>query len=74
VDALVGEAVAARPIGALRTGSAVRIIDAFFMRTAYDAVNHGHGPDLMLTEKCLDLLTNRVVVADVALLRKPALD
>src|SRR5271170_1173431 len=69
----MGEAVAARPIGALGTGLAVMIIHTFFMRTANDAVDHGHGADLMLTEKCLDFRSDCVVATDVALLGKPAL-
>jgi hypothetical protein len=70
----MGEAVAVRPIGALGTRLAVGIVHAFFMRTAYDAVDSGHGADLVLTEKGFDLLTYGVVVADVAVLGKPALE
>jgi hypothetical protein len=70
----MGEAVAACPKGALGTRLTVGIVHAFFMQTAYDAVDCGHGTDLMLTEKGLDLLSDGVVVADVAILGKPALE
>ncbi|MEA2541402.1 MAG: hypothetical protein QOH35_2768 [Acidobacteriaceae bacterium] len=71
---LMGEAVAACPKGALGTRLTVGIVHAFFMRTADDAVDCGHGTDFMLTEKGVDLLCDGVVVADVTVLGKPALE
>ncbi|MDQ1451372.1 MAG: hypothetical protein QOK38_1238, partial [Acidobacteriaceae bacterium] len=38
------------------------------------AVDCGHGTDFMLTEKGVDLLCDGVVVADVTVLGKPALE
>src|SRR5271156_123191 len=69
----MGEAVAARPKRALRTRVAGRIVHTFFVGTAYDAIHPGHGADPMLAQKYLDLFANCVVVADVAILREPAL-
>ena len=65
---LMGEAVAARPKGALGTRLTVGIVHAFFMGTAYNAVDGGDRTDLMLMEKGLDLPTDGVIVADVAVL------
>lgn len=65
---LMREAVAACPKGALGTRLTVGIVHAFFMRTADDAIDCGHGKDFMLTEKGIDLLCDGVIVADVTVL------
>ena len=42
VDAFMGEAVAARPIRAVRAGVAFGVVDTFLVRAADDAVGHDH--------------------------------
>jgi len=51
LDALVGEAVAASPEGTLRTGFALRIVNAFFVRAADDFVDGGRGFDVVFFEE-----------------------
>ena len=58
VDAFMGEAVAARPIRAVRAGVAFGVVDAFLVRAADDAVGHDHGASLVLAKEGLDLLTD----------------
>jgi hypothetical protein len=54
LDALVGEAVAASPEGTLRTGFALRIVNAFFVRAADDFVDGGRGFDVVSFEEGRD--------------------
>src|SRR5712671_889938 len=62
LNALVGEAVAPRPIG---TGGSVRVVSAFLVRAADDAVgDHGRAGSVSL-EECQNLLANGWVVAHV---------
>jgi hypothetical protein len=42
VDAFTGEAVAARPIRAMRAGVAFGVVDTFLVRAADDTVGHNH--------------------------------
>jgi hypothetical protein len=59
----MGEAVAARPIRAVRAGVAFGVVDTFLVRAADDAVGHDHGASLMLAKEGLDLLAdNRIGV------------
>src|SRR5258708_40134739 len=46
----MGEAVAARPIRAVRAGVAFGVVDTFLVRAADDAVGHDHGASLMLAK------------------------
>ena len=56
MDAFMGEAVAARPIRAVRAGVAFGVVDTFLVRAADDAVGHDDGASLMLAKEGLDLL------------------
>ena len=66
VDAFMGEAVAARPIRAVRAGVAFGVVDTFLVRAADDAVGHDHGASLMLAKEGLDLLADNRIVAYIA--------
>ena len=59
----MGEAVAARPIRAVRAGVAFGVVDTFLVRAADDAVSHDHGASLMLAKEGLDLLADNRIVA-----------
>jgi hypothetical protein len=74
LNAFVSEAVASGPIGALRAGLAVWVIDAFIMRAPDNAICNYHGACVMLTEKVRDPLAGECVVADVCSFREPTLD
>ncbi len=74
LNAFVGEAIASCPIGALRAGLALWIIDAFFMRASENAISQYHGAYLMLTEKVRDLLADDGVAPDVGSFGEPTLE
>ena len=74
MNAFVGEAVASSPIGALRAGLALWVIDAFFMRAPDNAVCKYDGAYVMLTEKVRDFLAGDGVTADVCSFREPTLE
>jgi hypothetical protein len=74
VDALMGEAVAARPIRAVRAGVAFGVVDTFLVRTADDAVGHDHGTSLVLSKEGLDLLADNRIAADIDAFGEPAFE
>lgn len=75
LNTFVRETVAAGPIRTLRTGGSVRIVDAFFMGTADDAVgNHSRAGSVRL-EKGHDLLADGGITTHIQLaIGKPALE
>jgi hypothetical protein len=70
----MGEAVAARPIRAVRAGVAFGVVDTFLVRTADDAVGHDHGTSLMLAKEGLDLLADNRIAADIDAFGEPAFE
>jgi hypothetical protein len=74
VDAFMGEAVAARPIRAVRAGVAFGVVDTFLVRAADDAVGHDHGASLMLAKEGLDLLADNRIVAYIDVFGEPAFE
>src|ERR1035441_4198779 len=70
----MGEAVAARPIRAVRAGVAFGVVDTFLVRAAHDAVGHDHGASLMLAKKGLDLLADDRIAADIDAFGDPAFE
>jgi hypothetical protein len=75
LNSFVREAVAAGPIRTLRTGGSVRIVNAFFMGTADDAVgNHSRAGSVRL-EEGHDLLADSGITTHIQLaIGKPALE
>jgi hypothetical protein len=74
LNAFVSEAVASSPIGALRAGLALWVVDAFFMRAPDNAIRKNHRAYVMLKEKVRDLLAGDGVVADVSSFRELTLE
>ncbi len=75
VNALVCEAVASGPIGTLRARSSFRVIRAFFVRAADNAVGHNCGAGGVRLEEGQYLLTNGGITADVQVaLGEPAFE
>src|ERR1035441_3403334 len=70
----MGEAVAARPIRAVRAGVAFGVVDTFLVRAAHDAVGHDHGARLMLAKKGLDLLADDRSAAYIDAFGEPGLE
>jgi len=74
VDAFMGEAVATRPIRAVRAGVAFGVVDSFLVRAADDAVGHDHRASLMLAKEGLDLLADNRIAADIDAFGEPAFE
>ena len=70
----MGEAVAARPIRAVRAGLAFGVVDAFLVRAADDTVGHDHGASLMLAQEGLDLLADNRAAANIDIFGEPAFE
>ena len=74
MDALAGETVAPRPVGALRAGFSLGVVDAFFVRAADEAIGDDHGLGGVLFEEGDNVLANGEVVAYVGIFGKPAFE
>jgi hypothetical protein len=74
VDAFMGEAVAARPIRAVRAGLAFGVVDTFLVRAAHDAVGHDHRASLMLAKEDQDLLADDRIAAYIDVFGEPAFE
>ena len=70
----MGEAVAARPIRAVRAGVAFGVVDTFLVRTADDAVGHDHGTSLMLAKEGQDPLADDRIAAYIDVFGEPAFE
>lgn len=55
----------------MRTGSAIRIVDAFLMRAAQKNFPHCHCMHFKAAQKCSDLAESHRVVTQIAPLREP---
>src|SRR5713226_7368252 len=74
VNALAGEAVASGPVGTLRAGFSVGIVDAFFVWAPDDSVSDNDRLDAVLFYQRDNLLANIGVLARVHVLREPAFE
>jgi len=74
MDAFVGEAVAASPEWALGARFPFRVIDAFFVRAANNAISYDHGFGGVLSQKVENLLANSRVSAHIRVLGEPSLE
>ena len=74
MDAFAREPVATGPVGAPWTGFSLWVINAFFVRTANEAVGGDHRPSAVLFEESENLLADRGVAAHVRIFRKPAFE
>jgi len=75
LNPLVRKAVTSGPIGTLRARSSFRVVRAFFVRAADDAVGHDGGAQCVRLEECQNLLTNGGVVAYIQVaLGEPAFE
>src|ERR1017187_2120154 len=69
----MSEAIAARPVWALRTLLSLRVVNSLFMRAADDAVGDDGGAHTVLLDKLDDLRVDIGIEAHVAIFRKEAL-
>lgn len=74
LNALAREAITSGPVGALRAGLSVRVVDAFLVRATNDAVGDDHGLGSVLFEEGEYLLADSLVGADVDVLRDSAFE
>src|SRR5260370_36805820 len=68
----MGEAVAARPIRAVRARVAFGVVDTFLVRTADDPVGDDHDTSLMLSKEGLNLLADSRIAAYIDAFGVPA--
>ena len=75
LNPLVCKAVTSGPIGTLGARSSFRVVRAFFVRAADDAVGHDGGARGVRLDECQNLLTNGGVVAYIQIaLGEPAFE
>ncbi|SRR6266436_5693968 len=71
LDAFASEAITPSPVGALRAGFSLGVVDAFFVRTADETVGNDHGLGGVLLEEGENLRANGEVGTDVGILGEP---
>ena len=75
LNTLMGETVASGPIRALRAGSSLGVVHAFFVRTADNPVGHDSGAGAALLEEGENLLTDGEILAYVLIaISEPTLE
>jgi len=72
LDSFKRPAVTASPVGTLWTGFSFGVVDAFFVRTADDAVCNYNRPNFLCFDECSDLFSDDRIRTYIRILRDPA--